>query len=126
MSGRNLAPSSYVLRGGQIIDGTGSPRYTGDLVVEEGRISAILPPGEGKAERIIEADGNVVCPGFIDSHSHDDLQVLKRTVPHSKLSQGVCTVVTGNCGISLAPWMTDNPPPPLDILGASGRLSGSC
>jgi N-acyl-D-amino-acid deacylase len=120
MNGRNHAPSSYVLRGGQIIDGTGSPRYTGDLVVEGGRISAILPPGEGKAERIIEADGNVVCPGFIDSHSHDDLQVLKRTVPHSKLSQGVCTVVTGNCGISLAPWMTDNPPPPLDILGASG------
>lgn len=120
MSGRKHSSSSYVLRGGQIIDGAGTPRYAGDVVVEGSRISAILPPGKGKADRVIKVDGNVVCPGFIDSHSHDDLQVLKRTVPHSKLSQGVCTVVTGNCGISLAPLMTDTPPPPLDILGASG------
>jgi N-acyl-D-amino-acid deacylase len=113
------APGSFVLQGGEIIDGSGTRRFAGDVVVQGGRISAILPPGEGTADRVISIVGRIVCPGFIDSHSHDDAEILTRTVPHAKLSQGVCTVVTGNCGISLAPLMTDTPPPPLDILGST-------
>lgn len=109
--------SRFVLRGGEIVDGTGGPRFGGDVVVEGGRIAAITPAGEGQADRIIPIEGRVVCPGFIDSHSHDDALVLKRTVPHPKLSQGVCTVVTGNCGISLAPLVMRDPPAPLDLLG---------
>lgn len=108
--------ASLVLRGGKVIDGSGSPRFSADVVIEGGRIASITPPGEGRAQRVINVDSKIVCPGFIDSHSHDDLQVLERAVPHAKLSQGVCTVVTGNCGISLAPLATSNPPPPLDIL----------
>lgn len=110
-------PGSFLLRGGEIIDGTGAPRFAGDVVVAGDQILAVLPPGQGIADRVININGRVVCPGFIDSHSHDDQQVLERTVPHPKLSQGVCTVITGNCGISLAPLRTTNPPPPLDILG---------
>jgi len=108
-----------VLRGGDIIDGTGAPRFAGDVVIAGDRISGVLPPGQGRAARVMDIAGRVVCPGFIDSHSHDDLQVLERAIPHPKLSQGVCTVVTGNCGISLAPSASENPPPPLDILGQS-------
>ncbi|MBI2771296.1 MAG: D-aminoacylase [Burkholderiales bacterium] len=117
MSASRYTRGSFLLRGGEVVDGSGAPRFAADVVVEGNRIVAITPPGLGEADRVIRVDGRVVCPGFIDSHSHDDLQVLKRAVPHPKLSQGVCTVVTGNCGISLAPLVTDKPPPPLDILG---------
>ncbi|WP_298923328.1 amidohydrolase family protein [uncultured Ramlibacter sp.] len=106
-----------MLRGGEVIDGSGAVRFAADVVVEQGRIAAITPPGEGRADRILQIDGRVVCPGFIDSHSHDDVQVLRQTLAQPKLSQGVCTVVTGNCGISLPPLATDSPPAPLDILG---------
>lgn len=110
-------PGSFVLRGGEVVDGTGTPRFSGDVVVAGGRIAAVLPAGEGVAGRVIRVDGRIVCPGFIDSHSHDDQQVLEPAAAQPKLSQGVCTVVTGNCGISLAPLRTGDPPPPLDILG---------
>ena len=117
MSKPERGPGSFVLRGGEIVDGTGSPRFSGDVVVAGGRIAAVLPAGQGVGDRVFPIDGRIVCPGFIDSHSHDDQQVLERTAVQPKLSQGVCTVVTGNCGISLAPLCTTDPPPPLDILG---------
>lgn len=112
--------SSIVISGGQVIDGSGMERYAADVVVQGGLVSDICSPGHGKASRIIEAAGMVLCPGFIDSHSHDDQLVLEHMYPHPKISQGVCTVVTGNCGLSLAPLVTSHPPAPLDILGKKG------
>ena len=109
--------SDLVVRNADLIDGTGRPRYRADVLVSGGLIAAILAPGTGSARRVIDATGKVLCPGFIDTHTHDDQLVLQRATPHPKLSQGVCTVVTGNCGISLAPLVTANPPAPLDLLG---------
>jgi N-acyl-D-amino-acid deacylase len=61
-----------------------------------------------------------VAPGFIDVHTHDDCLLLRApTGAHPKLSQGVTTVITGNCGISLAPLLTNAPPAPLDLLGTT-------
>lgn len=111
-----LSPS-LVIREACVIDGTGDARYLADVVISGSVISAIVAPGTGSAPEVIDGQGLVVCPGFIDSHSHDDQLVLSSREPHPKLSQGVCTVVTGNCGISLAPLVTGDPPAPLDLLG---------
>jgi N-acyl-D-amino-acid deacylase len=108
---------SLVIRGGDVIDGTGRARFAADVLIADGVICALVPPGTGIAREVIAADGMIVCPGFIDSHSHDDQLVLTPTSPHPKLTQGVCTVVVGNCGISLAPLISKSPPAPLDLLG---------
>ncbi|MED5619795.1 N-acyl-D-amino-acid deacylase family protein [Ideonella sp. BN130291] len=112
---------SFAIRHAEVIDGTGRPRFAADVLVADGTIAALMPPGSARADDIVDAPGLVLCPGFIDAHSHDDLLVLQSPVPHPKLSQGVCTVVTGNCGISLAPLLTDHPPAPLDLLGSSAE-----
>jgi N-acyl-D-amino-acid deacylase len=105
-----------VFRGAELIDGTGRPRFEADVVVEDGRIAELCAPGAATGGEHIDAQGMVLCPGFIDTHSHDDLLVLDHPSPHPKLSQGVCTVVTGNCGISLAPLVIDRAPPPMDLF----------
>ena len=94
-----------LIRGGEIIDGTGSPRYAADLAVRDGRIAAIGPV-DGTARRTIDATGRVVTPGFIDVHAHDDAAVL--TTPMDfKLMQGVTTDIVGNCGAGIAPALRD-------------------
>lgn len=107
----------WALRGGLVIDGSGEARRPADVLLTAGRITGLVRPGHGRARRELSAQGKVVCPGFIDAHSHDDQFVLSPLLAQPKLSQGVCTVVTGNCGISLAPLISEAPPAPLDLLG---------
>ncbi|HEX8010525.1 MAG TPA: D-aminoacylase [Casimicrobiaceae bacterium] len=111
----------YLLRGGAVVDGTGAPRYRADVRVQDGRIREI---GAGLAvedAHVIDATDRVVTPGFIDVHTHDDQYVLSSPQALPKLSQGVTTVVIGNCGISLAPLVHPNVPPPLNLLGGAGK-----
>jgi N-acyl-D-amino-acid deacylase len=108
-----------LIEGGELIDGSGTPRQRADVAVTAGRIVAIGALNGQAARRRIDAQGLIVAPGFIDSHSHDDRLLLEHPRRHPKLLQGVTTVVAGNCGISLAPLLAaaDAPPPaPLDIL----------
>lgn len=105
------------VRGGMVVDGSGAAGRRADVLISGQTIAAVVEPGQGRARELIDATAKVVCPGFIDSHSHDDQLVLDRASPHPKLTQGVCTVVTGNCGISLAPLVSGRPPAPLDLLG---------
>lgn len=105
-----------------LIDGTGAPRVLADVAVKDDRISAIGNYANGglphvTAEKIIDAEGLVLAPGFIDTHTHDDGFLLLYPDMTPKVSQGVTTVVTGCCGISLAPLVIDKPPQPLDLLG---------
>jgi N-acyl-D-amino-acid deacylase len=109
-----------IIQGGTLIDGTGAPRRAADIGVTGDRIAAIAEPGTLKdAAQTIDATGRVVAPGFIDVHTHDDHALLTKPDMSYKASQGVTTVVAGNCGISLAPLVLegDRPPPPLDLLG---------
>ena len=106
-----------LLRGGTVIDGTGAPRRTADVAVDGDRIAAIGRLDAMRGEREIDASGLVVSPGFIDTHTHDDRAVLSDPGMACKVSQGVTTVVTGNCGVSLAPLTGREPPPPLNLLG---------
>ncbi len=107
-----------VIRGGTLIDGTGAPGVPGDLAISGDRIVAMGDIGPARAELEIDAAGKVVAPGFIDAHTHDDRLLLSDPDMSAKVSQGVTTVVVGNCGVSLAPLVpTGRPPPPLDLLG---------
>ncbi len=108
-----------IIRGATIFDGTGASRFTADLAVSGDRIAAVGDLGGHAADREIIATGRALAPGFIDAHTHDDRAVLcGPDCMLCKMSQGVTTVVVGNCGISLSPVrMRTRPIPPLDLLG---------
>src|SRR6476619_5035287 len=96
-----------VLRGAQLIDGTGAPSRAADIGVDDGRIAAIAGPGElpvgaGRAD-VVELDGLVLAPGFVDIHTHFDAQVLWDPDLTPSSWHGVTTVVMGNCGFGIAP-----------------------
>jgi N-acyl-D-amino-acid deacylase len=94
-----------VIRGGSLIDGTGSPARRADVAVAEGRIVAV---GEGlRGERELDASGQVVAPGFIDIHTHYDAQVFWDPWLTPSSFHGVTSVVAGNCGFSIAPIRPD-------------------
>ncbi len=92
-----------LIRNGTIIDGTGSPGVKMDLVIDGFRIGRLYKPGDGKASMNIDAEGLVVCPGFIDIHTHSDINLLGCPLAESKIRQGVTTELMGNCGGSAAP-----------------------
>lgn len=114
------APSrcTFVIENAAIIDGTGAPAFTGDVAVDGERIVAVGDCSRVQADERFDASGHVVAPGFIDCHTHDDRAVLATPEMTMKVSQGVTTVVAGNCGISLAPFEAGNGlPPPFPLLG---------
>ena len=108
-----------VIRNGLVVDGTGAPGGPGDVAVDGGRITGVEPAGgAGKGRREIDADGLLVLPGWVDIHTHYDGQVTWDPDVTPSSWQGVTTVVTGNCGISLAPLEPREPPPaPLSLIG---------
>lgn len=100
--------------------GDGRPPTHGDLAVAQGRIVAMGPDLKGEFVETVAGRGKALAPGFIDVHTHDDAVALEPGAMIAKLSQGVTCVVTGNCGISLAPELPADlpaPVPPLDLLG---------
>ena len=106
-----------------IVDGTGAPGYAGDIGVVADRIVQIGHLEPARADVVIDASGKVAAPGFIDAHTHDDRLLLSAPDMAPKVSQGVTTVVAGNCGISLAPMpegCKGAVTPPLDLLDDSG------
>ena len=91
-----------VIRNGQIIDGTGSSRFSADIGIKDGKISAIGKL-DGDAKETIDATGHIVSPGFIDGHTHMDAQVSWDPLGTCSVWHGITTVVMGNCGFTLAP-----------------------
>ena len=120
-----MAAVDLLIRGARVFDGSGAPGQVLDVAVTGDRIVAVGPALGLPAAETSDADGLALAPGFIDVHTHDDMAVLTRVGSAPKVSQGVTTVVTGNCGISAAPdphTRHPTPIPPLDLLGGAGAF----
>ncbi len=100
-----------IIRDANVFNGLGTPRVRTDVGVTGDRIVAVGDLGAAHADREVDADGLALAPGFIDAHTHDDRAVLcGPACMLCKMSQGVTTVVVGNCGISLSPVRMTSPP----------------
>jgi N-acyl-D-amino-acid deacylase len=91
-----------VIRNGLVVDGSGEPGFKGDVAIQDGRIAGVGKI-DGAARRTIDARGHVVAPGFIDPHTHFDVQLLWDGAARPALEHGITCVVPGNCSLSLAP-----------------------
>ena len=121
--------TDLILRNARLIDGTGAPSQYGDVAILNDRLLVVGELEDLQAGRELDVAGKAVCPGFVDTHTHDDHVLLTDPNMSCKVSQGVTTVVTGNCGISLVPLKIDqSPPAPLDILVElkAGKFFSKC
>ena len=91
-----------VITGGQVVDGTGAPRTAASVAIDGGRVSAI-GPDVGASRQTIDAEGRVVAPGFVDVHTHLDVQGFWDPMLTPSPLHGVTTVLGGNCGFTVAP-----------------------
>lgn len=107
----------FVIKGARVIDGSGEAPYQADVAVAGERIARIGDIDAMAGVPVIDGRGLALVPGFIDSHTHDDGYLLAHPDMTPKVSQGITTVVTGNCGVSLAPLVRPGVPQPLDLLG---------
>jgi N-acyl-D-aspartate/D-glutamate deacylase len=98
-----------VIKGGRVVDGTGSPWFHGDVGVEGDRIAALGRLDGVAARRTIQAEGRLVTPGIIDAHTHSDLTLAIEPRASSAVAQGVTTQIAGNCGVSAAPTIDGKP-----------------
>lgn len=112
-----------LIRNAFIVDGTGAPRFRADVGIQGERIARVGDLQTAQATLEIDAAGLVLAPGFIDAHTHDDRLMLSGGDMAPKVSQGITTVIGGNCGVSLAPMprpIPDPVTPPLNLLDDTG------
>ena len=92
-----------ILSGGLVIDGTGKEPYAANVCVKDGKIDCITTENDLNTKEMLDVSGFAVTPGFIDTHSHSDANLLQDAPTESKLAQGVTTEIIGNCGMSVLP-----------------------
>ena len=96
-----------LIKGGSVVDGTGAPARTADVAIRDGRVTTIKENRTDSAERVIDAEGKIVTPCFIDIHTHSDFTLPLNPKADGKIRQGVTTEVIGNCGFSVAPALPE-------------------
>jgi len=109
--------ADFIISGARVIDGQGTPGYVADVAVVDDEIVAIGDLNQWHASHTVQAHGKVVSPGFIDPHVHHDEAVLTDPLLTCMTSQGVTSVINGNCGFSIAPLTKSGDlPAPLDLI----------
>lgn len=107
-----------LIRNAKVLDGSGAAPKLLDVALRADRICEIGPSLGVGASVVVDAEGLVLAPGFIDVHAHDDTSVIRTPAMLPKISQGITTVIVGNCGISASPvQLRGEPPDPMNLLG---------
>jgi N-acyl-D-aspartate/D-glutamate deacylase len=110
----------------EVFDGSNSNSVYQDVAVKDDKIIALGDLSNAKANVTVDATGLVLAPGFIDVHTHDDLELIRNPQMLSKMSQGVTSVIIGNCGISASPYtLLEVPPDPINLLGTKEEFKFS-
>ncbi len=113
-----------LISGGRLVDGTGQPAYTADVGIQDGKVVAIGSIDES-AHEVIEADGALVTPGFVDVHTHYDGQVTWDDALEPSASNGVTTLVMGNCGVGFAPVRSSDHAALIDLMEGVEDIPGA-
>ncbi len=113
-----------VIKGGTVVDGTGAPPVGADVAVQDGHIVEVGTV-TGGARREIDADGALVTPGWVDVHTHYDGQVTWDEVMEPSASNGVTTLVMGNCGVGFAPVRPDHVAALIDLMEGVEDIPGT-
>lgn len=96
---------SLIIKEGLVVDGTGGQRFKGDVAIEDGIITEVGKLPSNKASTVIDAQNQVIAPGFIDMHCHADFSLPILPTANSLVHQGITTAVIGQCGLSPAPLL---------------------
>src|SRR5438874_7317822 len=123
-SNRSVRMHDIVIRGGTILDGTGSSSVTGDVAIDGDRIVAVGGKA-GSAKRVINADGLLVTPGWVDVHTHYDGQATWDPVLAPSSWHGVTTILFGNCGVGFAPVRKEHRNELIDLMEAVEDIPGT-
>jgi N-acyl-D-amino-acid deacylase len=124
--GQNRGVHDLVIRNASLVDGTGTPARPADVVVDDGLITAVEPAGSGSAAReSVDADGQLVTPGFVDIHTHYDAQATWDPWLTPSSWHGVTTVVMGNCGVGFAPAAPDRHQWLIELMEGVEDIPGS-
>lgn len=122
-AGETIRDCDTLIRNVLLIDGSAGDPVLADVALLDGRIAAIGAVGSlgaWRPDQAVDGAGKVLSPGFIDVHTHDDTNVISTPAMLPKLSQGVTTVIVGNCGLSAAPVsLRGDPPDPMNLLGTA-------
>ena len=114
-----------VISGATIVDGTGAPAFTGDVAVTAGVITQVGGSADGAAKRRITADGMTLTPGWVDVHTHYDGQVTWDEDLEPSATNGVTTLVMGNCGVGFAPVRPGQEAPLIELMEGVEDIPGS-
>ncbi|NOI27289.1 N-acyl-D-amino-acid deacylase family protein [Vibrio coralliilyticus] len=107
-----------IIKSVEVFDGTGAKPFIADVAIRQDRIEQVGQLDSTTARSVVDGSGLALAPGFIDVHTHDDTNVIRYPDCLPKISQGVTTVIVGNCGISASPTvLAGDPPDPMNLLG---------